>query len=176
MVTMQTEPATRCVCQAVVYVTLVVTNLLQLKQVMVVGSLPTAGGITTPTETPGSAGIWPSGWGYTPGAVVFRYAYGPPCGIGCPTCVSAFGGTTNPYGWLPTTAEYGGGRSLWPGADGSLGPLGTGWRMCGFCAIVFTAVYFTIYAIAAYDSQKNSNDWTWRTKTSRSSITLWRHH
>lgn len=53
---MHKDPATKCVCQAVVYVTLVVTTLPQLKQVTVVGSLPTAAcGSTIPTDigTPG---------------------------------------------------------------------------------------------------------------------------
>lgn len=57
MVITHTDPATRWVCQAVVYVTLVVTTLPQLKQVIVVGSVPTAGGSTIPTGTgPGGCG------------------------------------------------------------------------------------------------------------------------
>lgn len=62
-------------CQAVVYVTLVVTILLQLKHVKVVGSVPIAFGRTIPTGKPGGGGgilegciftvafVTPSGWG-----------------------------------------------------------------------------------------------------------------
>lgn len=124
MVITQMDPATKCVCQAVVYVTLVVTTLPQLKQFIVAGSVPTAGGTTMFTGTPGGGGgMLPEwGWvllilggcGYTPVAV---NCLG--CGWGYTFPGAANGspdGATKPYCGLPTTAEYGGGRSS--GAEG----------------------------------------------------------
>lgn len=94
------------------------TTLLQLKHVTVVGSVPTAGGSTTPIGTPGGGGgippIWgcvlvtmAGGCGYTPGAV---NCLGGGCVYG-PEGIGSLGGATKPYCGLPTTAEYGGGRS-----------------------------------------------------------------